>query len=441
MSSTLFSGITFQKPEPVRLMGYLFLFVLATTLFAFYPAHFISRYKPVMILKNKLGTRKGRVNFLHQGLMIFQLFLAIVVVGITLIAENQISFMQKFDSGFDSGNTITLRAPASTNSDSLRYSRYISFRTEVLQQAEFKAGTSSMNIPGQEIRFHDEGVHAIGSSNEKKQSYWVMWIDEGYQETFDLKLIAGRNFHEKEFGNTCLINETAARALGFPSPADAVNTQIITSDKRTLTIIGVWKDYHHESIRKAVDPILFYHLHPFEYGYYTFNVQSRQGNYLEKLETIWHKHYPNDQFIYYFMDGFFEEQYRGDQLFGKLLSLFSLISLVVASLGLFGMASLAMVKRTKEIAVRKVLGASVPNLLLMLSKTYIKLVLVGCALAFPIAYVLTNQWLQGFVYKINIEWWMIVVPGILVLLAMLLTIAGQSIRAALANPADSLRNE
>jgi putative ABC transport system permease protein len=441
LSQLLFTNITFSSTNLVTWLTYLAGFVAATTLIAFYPAHFISKYKPVLIMKNKLGGGKGNANILHQGLMIFQLFLAVAIIGVTFIAGRQIKFMREFDSGFNTQQTITLRAPASTNSDSLRATRFTTFRNEVLQHAAFKSGTATMNIPGEEIRFHDEGVHAVGSKNEKKQSFWIMWIDEGYQETFGMNLLGGRNFNEKESAATCMINEAAALALGYKTPTDAVNTTLITRDNRNVTVLGVWKDYHHQSVRKSVDPIIFLHRHPFEYGYYSFNVQSRQGDYLQTLQTIWSKHYPNDQFIYYFMDRFYEKQYQADELFGKLLNLFSIISITVASLGLFGMASLAMVKRTKEIGIRKVLGASVWNILVMLSKKYIRLIAISCAFAFPLAYYFTYQWLSGFSYRINISWWMIVFPGAIVLAATLLTIASQSIRAALANPAKSLRDQ
>jgi putative ABC transport system permease protein len=441
LANVLFTNITFLPVNGVTFLLYFFAFVIGTALIAFYPAHFISRYKPALILKNKLGNGKGKANFLHQGLMVFQLFLAVAIVGITIIAGRQINFMREFDSGFNAQHAITLRAPASTNSDSLRYVRYTQFRTEVLQHSAFKSGTASMNIPGQEIRYHDEGVHAVGSENIKKQSYWVMWVDEGYQETFGMTLLGGRNFNQKEQTVGCMINEAAAVALGFQNPIDAVNTTILDSEQKTYTIIGVWKDYHHESVRKSVDPIIFYHHHPHEYGYYSFNVQSRQGEYLKDLEKIWSKHYPNDQFIYYFMDRFFEDQYRADELFGKLLNLFSVISITVASLGLFGMASLAMVKRTKEIGVRKVLGATVWNILVMLSKSYVRLIAISCLFAFPLAYYLTYRWLEDFAYKIDVQWWMIILPGIIVLVATLLTIGGQSIRAAMANPAKSLRDQ
>ncbi|HEX6891901.1 MAG TPA: ABC transporter permease, partial [Chryseolinea sp.] len=242
-------------------------FVVVTTLVAFYPALFISRYKPALIMQSRVSGGTGMSRLLQQGLMVFQLFLAIAIIGITLVASRQLNFMREYNSGFNSTHTIALRAGASTNSDSLRYSRYMAFRTEVLNKAGFVSGTASFNIPGQEIRFHDEGVHAVGSANDKKQSFWVMWIDDGYQETFGLTLVAGRNFNQKEQGPVCLINEKSLAALGYLNPLDAVNTILITADQRKYTIIGVLKDYHHESIHKPVDPIVFFHRHPFEYGY------------------------------------------------------------------------------------------------------------------------------------------------------------------------------
>ena len=378
---------------------------------------------------------------LYQSLMVFQLFLSIAVVGITLIAGRQVSFMLNFDTGFNARQTISLRAPASTNSDSLRFSRYSSFRTEVLQYPEFKSGTSSFNVPGEEIRFHDESVHAVGSNNDKNESFKVLWIDEGFTETFGLTLIGGRNFHIGEFGNTCLINESAARALGYSSPVDAVNTDIIYSNNETMTVIGVLKDYHHQSLRQAVEPVIFIDRHPYEYGYYSFSIQSANGQFLTTLEKIWKEHYPNDQFVYHFMDRFFEEQYRQDELFGKLLNAFSVISIIVASLGLFGMATISMAKRTKEIAVRKVFGATTGNILLMLSGTYVKMILIGCLFAFPVSYYLASEWLKEFSNRIEVPWWMILLPGLIVLITTLLTIIGQAIRVSLANPSEKLRDQ
>ena len=146
-------------------------FVVCTTLVAFYPAYFISKFKPALILRNKLGGGRGNINLLHQSLMVFQLFLAIGIVAVTLIAGRQVKFMREYDTGFNMKQTITLRGPASTNSDSLRKTRFIVFRDEVLQNPAFTSGTQTMNIPGEEIRYHNEGIHEIVANSEKKQSF------------------------------------------------------------------------------------------------------------------------------------------------------------------------------------------------------------------------------------------------------------------------------
>jgi putative ABC transport system permease protein len=413
-------------------------FVAVTALVSFYPAHFISRFKPALVLKSRVVSGKGKASILHDGLIVFQLFLAVTVLSVALIAGRQISYMLDFDAGFDSQQVITLRAPASTNSDSIRYPRYTAFRSEVLQHSAFKAGTSSFNVPGEEIRFHDEGVRAVGRDNDKKQSFQVLWVDEGFEETFGMQLLSGRNFNLVESGNVCLINESAVRALGYETPEQAVNTSLV-SNNRTYTIAGIWKDYHHESIHKSVSPIIFVHRHPFEYGYYSFKVETSQKEFIDYLKMIWHKHYPNDQFVYYFMDRFFGDQYQSDLLFGSLLNLFSVIALIVASLGLFGVASLAMVKQTREIGIRKVLGASVTGILMLLSRRYALMVALGCLVALPLAWYLTNEWLTDFTYRINIEWWMLVIPGVVVSVGTLLTISILTVRAALVNPVKTLK--
>lgn len=437
----LFDGVTFAKPNLSTWLMYALGFILATALVSFYPCYFITRFKPVAMLKNKLGEGRGHAHLIQRSLMVFQLFLAVAVVGVTYIARRQVQFMREMDAGFNAGQTISLRGPASTNSDSLRYVRYSSFRNEVLQQPEFVSGASAFNIPGQEIRFHDEALYAVGTDNSKKQSFAVMWIDEGFQPTFDMQLLGGRNFALREPRESCIVNETAARALGFANPMDAVSAKLIGEGNVRYTVVGVWKDYHHESVHKPITPVMFIFRHPFEYGYISFKLASSKGSFMPKLEEIWKRHFPNDTFTCYFMSSFFEDQYASDKLFAKLLGMFGFISVAIASLGLLGMASLTMVKRTKEIGVRKVLGASVSNILLMLASEYISLIAVSSLLAFPLTWYVTSKWMEGFSYRVALEWWMIVVPGILVMIISLGAISGQAIRAAMSNPTQVLRDQ
>ncbi|MEJ1238251.1 ABC transporter permease [Chryseolinea sp. T2] len=440
-NTLLFDGVVFAQPNLSTWLMYGLGFVLATSLVSFYPCYFITRFKPVAMLRNKLGAGKGHAHILQRTLMVFQLFLAVAVVGVTYVARKQIYFMRELDAGFNTEQTISLRGAASTNSDSLRYVRYSSFRNEVLQHPQFISGASAFNIPGQEIRFHDESLHAVGSENLKKQSFGVMWIDEGFQETFDMKLIGGRNFALRESKQSCIVNETAAIALGFSNPSLAVGNTLIGEGNARYNIVGVWKDYHHESMHKPITPAMFIFRHPFEYGYISFKLASSKGKFMTVLEEIWKKHYPNDTFTCYFMSSFFEDQYASDRLFAKLLGIFGFISVTIASLGLLGMASLSMVKRTKEIGVRKVLGASISNILLMLAKEYVLLLSISSILAFPLIWYATSKWIEGFSYKIELQWWMILVPGLLVMMVSLVAISGQAIRAAMTNPTKVLRDQ
>jgi putative ABC transport system permease protein len=435
-----FEGLQFFGSSSITWFLYVVLIIVGTMLVSAYPAYFIYKFKPTAILKNKLGPENGPA-FIYKTLIFFQLFLAVVLVGISLVTSRQMRYIRNFDIGFNHDQTISLRGPASTNSDSLRYNRFVCFRNEVLQHPQFIAATASMNIPGEELRWHDESIHAIGGNNDKKQSFWVGWADEGYLGTFGLTLINGRNFQPREFGNNCLINEEGAKSLGYANSKDAVNTEIINSEGKKFQIIGVIKNFHHESIRKPIEPMVIYYLHPFEFGYYTVRLNSNEGDFLKRLNKIWNKHYPNDPFVYYFMDSFFARQYQEDELFGKLVGLFSIVSILIAGLGLYGIASLTVARRTKEIGIRKVLGASVTNILFLISRDYITLLLLATATAVPISYLLIDKWLESFTYHFLVSWWLLVFPGAIIITITLIILLGKSIRAALANPVDSLRAE
>jgi putative ABC transport system permease protein len=312
----------------------------------------------------------------------------------------------------------------------------------VLTDNRFIAGTASMTIPGEELRFHDESIRITNTANEKKQSYWISQIDEGYMETYGLKLLAGRNLKESDRESGALINETAARALGFTTPEQAVNAEYLSGANKRTRIIGVVKDFHYESLRKTVEPVIFQFQHPGEFGYYTLRVKTKNTkDALAYLENIWKKHYPDDPFEYHFMDTFFAKQYEGEKLFGNLLRLFSIMSVIIAVLGIMGLSSLSIVKRTKEIGIRKVLGGSALRVSMFLSKDYIRLTLVAFTIALPLFFYLMKQWLQIFSYKIQLSWLLFVFPGIVVFGLVWLIVSLQSLRAALANPVKSLRSE
>ena len=421
-------------------VGYIFMILIVTLLASVYPGKLIAKYKPAFILRKQYN--HGGKNYLQRGLIIFQLFLSVLTIGCTLTASKQLAYMQSFDVGFNTEETISLRGPASRNTQASRYPSYVAFRNEVLSHSQFVAGTASMTIPGEELRFHDESIRMTNAYNDRKQSYWISQIDEGYIETYGLKLLAGRNIKESDTQTGVLINETTARSLGFKMPHLAVNAEYMSGDDKRTKIIGVIKDFHHESLRKKMQPVIFQFQHPGEFGYYTFRVKSKNTKEaLTRMQDIWKKHYPDDPFEYYFMDSYFAKQYQSEELFGNLLRLFSIMSVIIASLGLLGLSSLSVVKRTKEIGIRKVLGGSVFRVILLLSKDYVRLTFIAFGLALPLFYYVMNLWLQTFSYRIEFSWWLFLLPGVIILGLTWLIVSLQSLKAALANPVKSLRSE
>jgi putative ABC transport system permease protein len=418
---------------------YISIILLGTLLSTVYPAFVMSKLKPALILKHKF---KSKNNYLKNSLVVFQFILSTTLIGCSLIAFRQINFIRKFDIGFNTAQTISLRGPASVNSDSMRLQHYRAFRDEAIRTGFFTVGTSSMNIPGQEPRFHDENVRLPGSTNEKQQSYSVSWIDDGYLETFGLTLLAGRNFSPNDNDNFCLINEMTSKTLGFNNPSEAVNVEFITDSAKKVMIIGVIRDFHNESLKKSIEPFIFYNKHPFEFGYYSFRLKKNgDSKSLSTLKRIWDTHYPNDPFVYYFMDDFFARQYETDNLFGRILVLFSILSIVIAGLGLFGLASFSVVKRTKEIGVRKVNGARVIDLLLLLITDYARLVGIAVAIAIPLIYILMSRWLNGYVYRTHLTVWDMLLPIIIILVITLMTLSYHVIKTVRANPVEALRAE
>ncbi|MDN5284585.1 MAG: transporter permease [Mucilaginibacter sp.] len=415
--------------------------IVGTLLSSVYPARFIAKYKPAFILKRQYNNGNNK-HYLKNGLILFQLFLSILTIGCTIVAYKQIHYLSNFDLGFNTEQTISLRGPASLNGKAIKFDRYKAFRNDMLANNAFLASTATINIPGEEIRGHNESLRLVGSNNEKKQSFWTAEADEGFIPTFGLKLTAGRNIEETDRGTGCLINESALKAFGFISPDKAINADIVDRNDRKTKIVGVIKDFHQESLKKAIEPIIFTYQHPFEFGYYTFRIKTANRlGIIDKIQETWKKHYPNDPFVYHFMDDFFARQYKNDILFGKLIGIFSIMCIVIASLGLFGLASLTVVQRTKEIGIRKVVGASVWRILLLLSKDYLKLIAIAFAIAIPVFTYVIHNWLQSFSYRIELQWWMFVLPGALVLAIAWFVVSIQSLKTARANPVKSLRAE
>ena len=237
-----------------------------------------------------------------------------------------------------------------------------------------------------------------------------------------------------------MLNEAAARLLGFTDLNKAVNEKFFSAGD-TVSLLGVVSNYHHQGLQKAIEPMIF-RLRPNSRGAYSLKIESKDlASTIASVRQAWNKFFPADPFNYYFLDELFDKQYRADQLFGKVFGLFAFLAIIIACFGLLGLSAYNVLQRTKEIGIRKVLGASVQNVLYILSKDFITLVLIAFIIAVPVTWFVMHNWLQDFAYRINIQVWVFLAAGVLAILIALLTIGIQALKAAVANPVKSLRTE
>lgn len=404
-----------------------------------YPAFVLSGYMPVEVLKGKFRT-SWRGLYLRKGLVVFQFVATVVLLVGTFTVYRQITFMRQQDLGVNIDQTLILRGPAST--DSTYTAKYEVFRNVLSQYPEITAVTASTSIPGEQPGWNAGGIRLISEGEEASKQYRIIATDYDFVDAYGLKLAAGRTF-SREYPNemgSVLMNESASKLMGFEKVEDALQKEIFFWGD-TFRIVGVLKDYHQESLKKAHDQLIF-RFNPEVRGYYSLKVaSSNMTETVDKVREAWASVFMGNPFDYFFLDEHYNNQYKADQQFGKITALFSLLAIFIACLGLFGLSSLTAVQRTKEIGVRKVMGASVPGILLLVGRNFVVLVSAAILIATPVAWIVMNNWLEGFANRIPMSWWIFALPGAVVVLIAMFTISFHTIQAARANPAHSLRYE
>lgn len=409
-----------------------------------YTAYVLSNFKPIETLKGKIvNTIKGVL--LRKSLVVSQFSISIALILFTILIYRQLQFMQKQDLGMNINRLLVIQGPQ-IGKDSTYKTRRNAFINAVVQQSFVKDYCISGSVPSRYYNFATEGFTSPKSkSGDENKAYSVVIIGDRYLKTYDIKLKAGRNFTPAECevewnkNSKILLNERAIKSLGFTSATEAVNAKI-KWDERYLEVIGVVKDYNHQSLQKAVAPIIFYPQNNSAY----FSVRLMGDKMQEKvasLEKLYKTYFSGNPFEYFFADDNYNKQYISEQQYASLFTTASIWAIFIACLGLFGLATFTVESRTKEIGIRKVLGASVGSITALLSKDFLKLVLISVVIASPIAGYFMNIWLQDFAYRVDISWWIFAVAGILSIVTALLTVGYQSIKAALANPVKSLRTE
>ncbi len=424
-------------------IGLVTLVITGVLVSGFYPAFVLSAFKPILVLKGKFSSsRKGIL--LRKALVIGQFAITISLIIGAFTVYKQMKFVNEQNLGMNISQMLIIRQPQLTSWDSTFIDRENTFLEELKQIPNVKGAAFSGRVPGDELG-RNFNVRRIENPDDKF-TFRNQTISKEYLELYGMKLIAGRHFITTDYNpdgdkvHNVIINETGAKLLGFKSPEEAINRKILAGS-RTFDVIGVIADYHQKSLRFPLEPTL---LAPFFSTYSPISVKLTTKDLTSTLASIKKKYnqfLPGNLFDYYFLDDKFNEQYKNDQLFGKLFSRFAIFAILVASLGLLGLSLFATMQRTKEIGVRKVLGASVGNIVLLLSRDFIRLVLLAFIIASPVAWYVMHNWLQDFAYRIQISWWIFLVAGSLAIFIALATISFQAIKAAVANPVKSLRTE
>jgi putative ABC transport system permease protein len=422
----------------------LLLLVIGSLLSGAYTAFSLSGFNPIETLKGKLiKTTKGVV--LRKSMVVFQFGISIGLLLVTAFIYQQLNYMQNNNLGVNTEQLLVIRGPQ-VGRDSTYKDRRNAFLNIIAQQSFVKDYALSGSIPGNGYNFSTSGFSQPGSrKGDELKLFSFALIDDRYLNAYQIGLAGGRTFTQAETmvdwndNDKVLMNEKAIEELGFKSVNDALNTKI-QWDERKLQIVGVVKNYHHIGLQKAIDPIIFYPQSNSAYFTVRLSSDKIQDN-VAKLEKLFKSYFVNNPFEYFFADDNFNKQYITEQQYSRLFTTASVWAIIIACLGLFGLATYTVESRTKEIGVRKVLGASVFSITQLLSKDFLRLVIISFVIATPVAWFAMHKWLQDFAYRINLSWWVFAVAGIAALGIAIATISFQAIKAAVANPVKSLRTE
>lgn len=435
-------GLTFNLLTPTILGFMAMVVVLVSVLAGLYPAFVLSNYRPALALKTQFfgkGSNRG-VEWLRKGLIVFQFTFSLALIAGTIIMGRQLKFMQNAEMGFNSDAIVHISPPFQYEAE-----KKLLLSNQLKQLTGVKAVSIHANPPA------SQGVNTNifnfkGKKETEDHEFMVKAADTAYLRLYDIPLLAGRNLLPSDSTREVLINETALHQLGFKNPQEALGKNLL-EDKAVYPIVGVVKDFHSRSLHEAIRPLVIA-VRPLNQLREISLKLATQGKGIDtfkatlaQIEQQWNAVYPGEKFEYRFVDEDIAKFYENEQRTSKIMGAATGIAIFISCIGLFGLVSFTATKRTKEIGVRKILGASMFNIIGLLSKDLLLLVLISIALGSPIAWYFGQQWLKDFAFHIHIQWWMFVLAGMMAIGIALLTVSYQAIRAAVVNPVDSLRNE
>lgn len=402
-----------------------------------YPAFFLSSFKILNVLKGTTGTEPAKKNFLQSSLVVFQFTVSTALIIATFIVYQQLHFMQNKKLGYDKDQLLVL------NDTYLLGNNEYAFKDQLMRDSRVVNSTVATDVPGNGNMGGTQIYAQDRASDQTRNEIHcnIYRIDGDYLSTLGISLAKGRGV-SPDFpadSSAAVINEAAVSELGWGN-TDPIGKTIVRSGRRVFTVVGVVKNFNYASAKQKVAPLMLLAMH--RHGSIILKIKTANINsLLGDIKKQWDDYKSGGPFSYYFVDEQFASLYSAELRTGHIFTSFAVIAVIIASLGLFGLAAFMIKLRVKEIGIRKVLGASSGKITTMLSTKFLKLVLIAILISFPLTWFAMNKWLQDFAYRITVQWWIFVIAGIIALLIALLTISFQAVKAAIANPVKSLRSE
>jgi putative ABC transport system permease protein len=434
--------LLFSSPHIALLAMFFVLSIVTGVLAGIYPAFYLSSFRPVKVLKGSFSNSLAALS-LRKVLVVLQFAISVVLIISAIIISGQMQFLRSTDMGFAKDRQVVIPLPSK-----LARNIYPDLKIELSKNSQILSVGASAYYPGISNPSSDN-FHREGNGVDAGPLIRLNHVDENYLQTLDIKPVAGRlfsrSFVKSDMFRHVILNEVAVQRIGFGNPRDAIGKRICNIYKGiadTFEVVGVVKDFHFEDLHQPVQPYGFFLDSTVVYNYAI--VHAAPGNIdalIRSIGNTWHELDPGEPFDYSFLDEDFQRNYLPDKRLSSLVNYFTVIAIIISSMGLFGLATFSAEQRRKEISVRKVLGASVGRLVGLLARDFLKLVIVALVIASPVAWLAMSKWLQGFSSRINISWTVFVFSSTMVLAIALATISFQTFRAALSNPVKNLKNE
>ncbi|SRR5579871_751576 len=423
--------------DPAAILFLFIITIVVTAIAGFYPSVVLSRFNPINALKSKLAAKSTKGISLRRGLVVFQFIIAQALIIGTLIIVKQMNYFTNQPLGFDKNAVVNIPFPG----DSAGVSKLDYLRKELSSVNGIQNISFSSNTPVEDDNDNWTTFNFNHAAKETDFYAIIKWADDQYIPTYKLPLVAGRNLEPSDTSREFVVDELLLKNLGITDPKDAIGKQIGLWGHMSGPIVGVMKEFNARSFRRELAPVI---LTTFKRGYSNAGIKLSSNDAsatMNSIEKIWTKVFPDFVFEYQFLDSKIDSFYKQERQLSQLFQLFAVIAIFLSCLGLYGLASFMAVQRIKEVGIRKVLGATTSHIVYLFSKEFVILIIIAFLIASPLAWYFMHQWLQDYVYRIDISFWIFIFGGLLSVIIALATVSFQAIKAAIANPVKSLRTE